>query len=203
MEYIKTKEELNNFFTEEYYHSINYNDYITRIKKYDNTSQELIEYFNIHKFSKILDYGCAVGMLLNGFKKNGLNKLYGYDISKWAINNNISENLNLSNNQEVLSKPYDYIFSLDVFEHMFDNDIKSLLNILDTRYLTLRIPVKELGGVDFYLEVSRKDKSHVNCKTKGEWIDFIESYGYIFKSTLNLKNIYDSKGCFCGYFEKL
>jgi len=202
MDYIKTKEELNNFFTKEYYHSINYNDYTTRTKKYDKTSLELVEYFNMEKNTSVLDYGCAVGLLLNGFRKAGIEHLGGYDISKWAVDNSIENNLNITTNPKILSKYHRYTFSLDVFEHMFDNDVKKVLNSLNTSCLVVRIPVKVANSKDFYLDVSRQDKSHINCKTKGEWIDFIESHGYSFIKVLQLKNIYDSKGCFCGYFTK-
>lgn len=200
MNYIKTKKELNNFFTKEYYHSINYDNYTTRTKKYDKTSLELVKYFNMEKSTSILDYGCAVGMLLDGFRKAGLEDLNGFDISEWAVNNSIKNNLNLTTDPKILSKYYCYTFSLDVFEHMFDDDVERVLNSLNTSYLVVRIPVKIMNDNDFYLEVSRQDKSHINCKTKGEWIDFIESHGYSFIKTLQLKNIYDSKGCFCGYF---
>ena len=200
--YIKTKKELKTYFSEEYYNSINYVDYTNRVLKYNKTALDLKNYFNIDGDDNILDYGCAVGMLLNGFKKLKLDNLCGYDTSEWAVSNAIDNGLKITADDNILKNKYDYIISLDVFEHIFDDDISTVLNILDTKKLIIRIPVKQSEDSDFYLDVSRRDKSHINCKTKDEWIDFIESFGFIFKSTIATETMYDSKGCFCGYFTK-
>jgi trans-aconitate methyltransferase len=202
MNYIKTKEELNNFFTKEYYTSINYTDYTSRIDKYNNTSQELYDHLNMTTSNSILDYGCAIGLLLNGFANKGSMNLTGFDISDWAVNNAINSSLKLTTDFDVITKGYDYTFALDVFEHMFDDDVDRVLENLNTKTLVVRIPCKLSGESDFHLEVSRKDKSHINCKTKGEWIDVIELHGYEFTHTLKLNSIYESAGCFCGVFIK-
>ena len=208
MNYIKDHNELTNFFTEEYYRSINYSDYTLRKQKYRSTAEELISYFFLlnKQYLSILDYGCAIGMLLDGIQNKVPHAhLYGYDISQWAINNSVSDNLYLTNDPSILLKPHYLTTALDVFEHMFNRDIVKALNQLNTQLLIVRIPVKCNSDKtnDFHLEVSRRDRSHVNCKTKGEWIDFIEEQGYQYVKTLILPTIYDAKGCFCGYFKKL
>ena len=200
--YLKSKKELTDFFTEEYYNTINYTDYTSRTQKYNKTAEELVKYLKLDSNNTILDYGCAVGMLLNGFLNLGLKKLNGFDISTWAVSNKVNPALNLSTDMSVLNLTYDVGLSFDVFEHMFDDDISQVLSKLNTKQLLVRIPVKVVGEDDFYLEVSRRDKSHINCKTKGEWVDFIETHGYRFIDTLELETVYDSKGCFCGRFIK-
>ncbi len=202
-EYIKSQEELTNFFSKEYYNSINYTDYTERESKYNQTALDLSTFFEMDKSISLLDYGCAVGMLLNGFKNLGFSYIQGYDISEWAIANPINTSLNTTNNYNIIDKRFTYTTILDVLEHMFDPKASKILSDFNTQYLIVRIPVKLKDENDFHLEVSRKDKSHVNCKTKGEWIDFIESQNYQFISSLNLPSIYDSPGCFCGYFKSL
>ena len=100
------------------------------------------------------------------------------------------------------NKHYKLTTALDVLEHIFDEDINPILSTLNTEILLVRIPVKLDGEEDFHLEVSRKDLSHVNCKTREEWIQLINSHGFDFKDTINSKTVYDSPGVFCGYFIK-
>lgn len=204
MKYIEDKKELYDYFGESYYNSINYIGYQNRVEKYNNTALEIIELLNINKTDYVLDYGCATGLLLDGFRKQGLVNIFGFDISKWAVEKSQEKNLNVSFNKNILSKNnYKLTTVLDVFEHMFDDDIEFVLNKLTTDVLLIRIPVKLEGKYDFHLDVSKKDPTHVNCKTKEEWIDKIKNNNFKFKNTINTSTIYDSDGCFCGYFEKI
>ena len=45
------------------------------------------------KSDNLLDYGCAVGFLISGFKKLNIHKIYGFDISEWAIDESKKKNL--------------------------------------------------------------------------------------------------------------
>jgi ribosomal protein L11 methylase PrmA len=203
MNYIKTKEELLTFFNETYYQSINYSDYIFREEKYLKTAKDIIDTFNITPSDELLDYGCAIGFLLNGYKKLNIPQVYGFDISTWAINESIKKNLAVTNDLNILNdKTYKLTTVLDVFEHMFDDDIDNVLNRINTEILAVRIPVKLVNENDFHLEVSRKDPSHVNCKTKEEWISKIENHGFKYETEIKTKSIYDAPGVFCGYFKK-
>ncbi len=201
IEYIKSKEELEKYFKESYYNSINYGNYLNRTNKYLNTAKDIIEFMNIKTTDSILDYGCAVGHLLYGFQSCGLKNLYGVDISSWAIKNSPYDGLKLSNNIESI-KDYKYSLCtvLDVFEHMFDEQIHLFLENLSTNKLIVRIPCKLKDENDFHLSVSRKDPSHVNCKTKEDWIDLFLKFNYKFSKPIVTKSIYDSDGCFCGVF---
>lgn len=204
MNYIKTKQELKGYFNKEYYNSINYSDYQSRAEKYIQTANDIIKYFNIDGDDELLDYGCAIGLLLNGYNNNAFNKIHGFDISEWALSKIVLPYLDVSSNLSIISEKKYYLTTvLDVFEHMFDDDIDFVLIELNTQLLLVRIPVKLEGEDDFHLEVSRKDISHVNCKTKQEWITKIESFGYKYEEDLDTISIYDAPGCFCGYFNRI
>jgi ribosomal protein L11 methylase PrmA len=204
MNYINNKKELSEFFNKKYFHSINYSDYIFREEKYLKTAQNLINDFKITPSDNLLDYGCAVGFLISGFKKLNIHKIYGFDISEWAIDESKKKNLIVTNNLNILNdKKYKLTTVLDVFEHMFDEDVDTVLNILNTELLVVRIPVKLKDENDFYLEVSRKDLSHVNCKTKEEWINKIEGFNFKYEHEIQNESIFDSPGVFCGYFKKI
>ena len=64
--------------------------------------------------------------------------------------------------------------------------------------LLLRIPCsEEPNSKKILFKISRIDKTHINCKTKNEWINLFKSFGYKSFLKLNLNTIYDSKGCLC------
>jgi hypothetical protein len=204
MSYINNKKELSEFFNESYYHSINYSDYTFREEKYLKTAKDLINTFNLTPSDTLLDYGCAVGFLMMGYKKLDLTNVYGFDISEWALNESKKKDLITTNDLNIVNdKEYKLTTVLDVFEHMFDEDIDIILDKVSTELLVVRIPVKLNGENDFHLEVSRKDLSHVNCKTKEEWINKIEKYNFKYETEIKTESIYDSPGVFCGYFKKI
>ena len=202
MKYFKTKKELIDFFSKEYFTSVNYSDYLHRKSKYIDTALDIYDFFGLTKDSVILDYGCAVGHLLNGFSKLGITNLTGVDTSEWAIINSPYKNISMSTDISIISKQlYDLCIVLDVFEHMFDDQIDYVLSNLSAKKILVRIPYRLENETDFHLAVSRKDPSHVNCKTKEKWIEKLESFGYYYVADpIATKTIYNSTGCFCGYF---
>jgi hypothetical protein len=65
----------------------------------------------------------------------------------------------------------------------------------------VRIPCSvEENPSEFYLEVSRADATHINCKTANQWIDFFNKLGYTKNLYLNMATIYNSDGCLCCLF---
>jgi SAM-dependent methyltransferase len=201
--YIETQEELETHFTKEYYETINYIDYEKRQEKYDRTAGDIVNLFDIKPFDYILDYGCATGMLMQSLKNQEVS-VFGYDISEYALEKATEKDLFVSNDKGILDmKQYYLTIVLDVFEHMFDNEVEGVLKKLNTDFILVRLPVKLEGENDFHLEVSRKDPSHVNCKTESEWNDKFWKYGYRFVEYVNEETIYNSDGCYCAFFEKV
>jgi hypothetical protein len=62
--------------------------------------------------------------------------------------------------------------------------------------MVVRAPVARRSGEDFHLSVSRKDPTHINCKTKGEWKELFQKYGFDVFLHLHLFTIYDTDGVF-------
>lgn len=195
-------------YDEEYYKTVNYVDYMTRGERYAKTAFELADLLTklnlINRSSQILDYGCAVGFLVNGFHKIGYEETYGYDISEWAKNQakELVGEHGIINDLKQFPLKIDIIISLDVFEHMTDKEIAAVFQTVKSDVLIVRIPVSTDNGKSFHLEVSNKDKTHINCKTKEKWIRFLKQFGYKNCFKLNLLTIYDSDGVFCGLFTK-
>ena len=186
-------------FEEDYFKNLNYSNYLERYERYVKTAEEIYFYFSklglIDKNYKILDYGCGVGFLIKAFKKIGFKKIYGFDISSWAKKYAKKLNCRIVNKTD---GKYDMGIFLDVLEHMTDKEIKNVFKKTKFDKLLLRIPCsEEPNSKKFYLKISRIDKTHINCKTKNEWINLFKSFGYKSFLKLNLNTIYDSKGCLC------
>ena len=185
-------------FEEQYFKNLNYSNYLERYGRYLKMAEELDFYLTkfgiLSKSMKILDYGCSVGFLIKAFKKLGYKKIFGLDISNWAIK------IAKKNKSKILKDfkgSYDLGIFLDVLEHMNDKEIKKVFKKAKFKRLLVRIPCADKNSNKFYLKVSRIDKTHINCKNKESWISLFKSFGYKSFLKLNLNSIYDSKGCLC------
>jgi hypothetical protein len=193
---------MNTIFNEEYFKTNNYKNYLSKRERYIKTADEL--FHTLNKFSmidintKILDYGCSVGFLIQGLEKVNCHNVYGYDISDWATDEAKKSGC------KILSEPagdFELGIFLDVLEHMTDQQILDLFNKIKVEKLLVRIPCAvESDPTVFHLEVSRNDQTHINCKTDKDWISFFKNLGYEKYFRLNLTTIYDSDGCFCCLF---
>jgi cyclopropane fatty-acyl-phospholipid synthase-like methyltransferase len=191
-------------YDENYYKTLNYADYLGRQERYDKLAQELsdllskLNLVSTGMSTNILDYGCAVGFLVSAFQRVGY-MTHGYDISEWAVKNAVT--FNVDNYYPNIK--YDVVTCLDVFEHMQDHEIRKVLKEIETNVLIVRIPCSTDGGQSFHLDVSRRDPTHINCKSKAGWIELIgQSGGFESMFNLNLLTIYDSPGVFCAMFVK-
>ena len=83
-----------NQFTEDYYKTNNYVDYLDRGEKYERLAHEIYSFLrslNVND-GPTLDFGCAVGHFLFALEKY-IPDSYGVDISDWAIEQAKKKNL--------------------------------------------------------------------------------------------------------------
>lgn len=190
-----------NPYNEDYFNSGNYIGYLERSERYKKLAQEIVELLRSIKFvggdETILDYGCATGFLLDGLHDLGINNTSGYDISEWALSKVDREKHKIITLEE--KQCFDIGFFLDVLEHMSDEDITDVLNRVSVGKMIVRIPCS-VDGKTFLLPQSKRDKTHINCRTKDGWIKFLDGLGYELVFCVNLKQIYDSDGVFCACF---
>lgn len=187
-------------YNKEYFETGNYKNYSERELKYTKLSEELVKLLSelnlINKNYSIIDYGCGTGHLVKAFKNLNYN-IVGLDISEYAINEAKDKSLPVEYidiNSEHLSKlRTDVFICLDVLEHMVQKDVKTLFDKLDCICAIIRIPVASKYLGDFHLKISRKDATHINCKTANEWKVFFQPY-FSTILDLNLTSIYSSKG---------
>ncbi len=190
-----------NIYSEQYYTSGNYSNYLNKAERYNKFASEITNFLISiginNKKSKILDFGCAVGFLLDGLKNCGYENIYGFDISDWAISITSNKHQTLSYN-ECNGEKFDITFALDVLEHMTDYEIDDFFNKIHTKILIFRIPVSNNGGKNYVLDISNSDITHINCKEKNDWVSVLKAKNFIFYLPLNLSSIYDTEGVFCG-----
>lgn len=183
-------------YSEQYYRTTNYSDYQDREPRYHQMAREIFSALSsvgvINQKSRLLDYGCALGYLVNGFRKLGV-VCEGFDISDHA--RIVAEGSGI---QFVKEGIFDLIMAMDVLEHMEDEEINVMLETFLAHRLLVRIPCSTDGGETFHLQISRNDPTHINCRTKTQWLEFFEQFGYRMFLPLNLYSIYDSSGVMAG-----
>jgi hypothetical protein len=182
-------------FDKEYYESNNYTNYLARQDRYIRLAEEVVDYLKKMNLvqSPILDFGCAVGFLLEGLKKHG--DCYGVEISEWAIEEATKRGHDVR--REIMDVNHGLVFALDVFEHMPEGELTKFFYKLDANAIVFRMPICANSGEDYVLECSRVDPTHLIRWTKEEWKKFFNSHGYI-TTDLQLSTIYNSEGVYAG-----
>jgi hypothetical protein len=190
------------FFNEDYYKSGNYTDYLQRKGRYVKLGESVIDLLDKLNLAKgpILDFGCAVGFLMEGLVEKGF-EVDGVEISEWASSQAKQKGLNVTSSPN-FDKEYAVTFALDVLEHMQVEDMNEMISKLKTETLVFRMPVVREGDDDYYLHCARRDPSHIIRWTKQGWKDFFSKKGYL-PLDLNLPTIYDSVGVYSGIAIKL
>jgi SAM-dependent methyltransferase len=195
-------------FTEEYYRTNNYRDYLTR--RFHDLAIDIIgaAYFGNDQ-PNILDFGCGYGGLLNAFHQLGYTNLHGTDISNWAIEEGKSRFPHIANkleyyNRNLLTQPNVIILFLDVLEHMPVYEVQTTLRLAHkgcTGRLVARIPVCAKEGEPYVLPVSNNDPTHICCHTKKWWNQQFARAGFQITYPLLTDNIYDSPGVLAAIYE--
>ena len=187
-------------FDKDYFQSANYTNYLDRQEKYSRTAEEIFDRLKtfglLNKKSSMLDYGCAVGFLSYGFRELGIDDIDSYDISEWAKEQARMRGCRVV---ESLKDYYNIGIFLDVLEHINDGGIDTVFHKTRFGSVLVRIPcsVSEQPN-KFYLEVSRRDPTHINCKTPEQWIAKFKEFGYNTCLPVTMNTIYNSPGCFCA-----
>lgn len=195
-------------YDEEYYRSGNYANYMERGPRYGKLVEELDDLFKKlcikEANTAILDFGCALGYVVEAFLKRGYERSVGFDISEFAVrvgNERIGNEV-LYTNKSVLGRSNDITLVLDVFEHMQIAEIQDVLLNLHSKYIIFRAPVSTKNGGPLHLEISQRDPTHITRLTKFQWSKLFSEYGFERQFNLNLYTMYDSEGVLCAIFRR-
>jgi len=185
----------------------NYQDYMA--KKHDKLAKDLINHIKLGKEERIIDFGAATGNLIKEFLEKGFKNVIGTDVSYFAVEYGknilgLGDSLQYFN-LELLSKEKDYVLMLDVLEHIPTTDeMNKILSLCANglkKSIVVRIPVSVKEGENFFLEVSRNDKTHIQCHDKQWWISIFDKAGLKLKEELELPSIYSSEGVLSAVFQ--
>ncbi|MBV5347176.1 methyltransferase domain-containing protein [bacterium] len=180
----------------------NYEDY--RKKKFSGLADDLYPYL-AHR--QVLDYGCATGGLIHELYLRDVS-CKGTDISLWAIDfgkgrYSLPKETLFHDAFWLLQEDFNVILFLDVLEHIPDDKLSTILEMVKAPQLIVRIPVSKIEGEDFVLDVSKNDKTHIQIHSKRYWLDKFEDVGYDIFIPLNEENIYDSEGVLAGILKRI
>lgn len=147
---------------------------------------------------KVLDFGCATGGLTAALRDENIDCI-GTDISYWAIAfgrdaYGLPPSALQFYNRQLLDEPFDIVLFLDVLEHISTEELHAMFRIMKAREIIVRIPVALAEGQDFFLDVSRNDKTHIQVHSKGWWGSFFQRYGYNDGMVIVTDSIYDAPG---------
>lgn len=173
----------------------NYEDY--RAKKFIGLADDLISILKLTKKSIVFDFGCATGGMIFELMNKGITNIIGLDIDKWAImyGRDVYNLKNLYVRRKIEWVTFDYIFFLDVLEHVPSvKELKKILGKHETRKIVVRIPISIKEGEHYYLDVSKNDPTHLLCHTAKWWDNIFKECGFILDFKLKGKHIYDAKG---------
>ena len=151
-----------------------------------------IFYYNVIKsnfdFKSYLDYGCGLGFLLKRVEKDKkIKTISGYDINKFAIHQsrkNTSRSVIYENIEDIKNK-FDLISILHIIEHIDDDNLKDTFSKIKRLLnkdgnLLIATPAKNALAHNLKKNswIGYKDKTHINLKTKNEWVAFFKNENF-------------------------
>lgn len=121
----------------------------------------------------VLDFGCARGYLVRALVELGIDA-YGYDKSKWAIENCDEKVKDRVSNTLHLDRRYTHVVSKDVLEHIEESELYDLIprlwNVtLDSMFFI--VPMTDPDG-NYLREEDEADITHVIRWQMHEWMNF-------------------------------
>ncbi len=149
-----------------------------------SVARDIIKFFDLKPFSKILDVGCGKGFLVNDLLKEGENfDVYGLDISEYAIRNspfNLRTRLRLGTADDLPfeDKSFDLVVSINTLHNLSRERCVKALSEIE------RVGKQAYVVVDSYYsqEQKREFESWVlTAETYGfpeEWISIFKEAGY-------------------------
>jgi SAM-dependent methyltransferase len=137
-----------------------------------------------YKPRRVFEIGSGMGTLLECLAKKGIYAA-GIDTNRFHRDFFIKRNPALADRYGLLDhkldlKSFDFVVSVEVFEHLTDALIDEYMRQLRCRYfLFSSTPHKSTPEHD-------DEWGHINLKQESEWIDLFSKYGYQLKKKLTL-----------------
>lgn len=157
---------------------------------------KIMKFAEIEEDETVLDFGCAKGFLVYALRLAGVSA-YGYDSSRYAIENCHPDVEDYVSNYLAWNPRYDCITSKDVFEHIPNNALIGLVRSLAfvaPKMLVLVPYTKTTKKDEFVNEKYEQDPTHINRKTFDGWKEFMARNGWWTYKEYNDSNGYYKPG---------
>jgi cyclopropane fatty-acyl-phospholipid synthase-like methyltransferase len=137
----------------------------------------VINLLGIEPGQTVLDFGCAKGYWVRGFREYGINA-FGCDVSKYALKT-ADSNVKKFLTSNIPDRKFDYIVSRNTFEHLDEEELefvlKKFLEMTDTLFFT--VPLIDPQTKDYVMQMP--DITHKIKWTNSQWLTFVEKCGWI------------------------
>ena len=157
---------------DKYYYShgcgINYERNEHWLNFFYNIASKVVKDINCRS---ILDAGCAMGFLVEGFRNLGV-EAWGIDISEYAISQvheNIKDYCTVGSISEDLSRKYDLIICIEVIEHLSPLEAEQAIENF----------CKHTNDIIFSsTPFDYKEATHFNVQPPEYWVELFAQYGF-------------------------
>lgn len=125
----------------------------------------------------VLDFGCSRGFVVRALRELGV-QAYGYDISKWAIENCDPAVKGLVFN-ELPNHTYSWVLAKDVFEHLSVEQLMDVIPQLLARVwagLFIVVPLAAKTNGEYVGPDDNKDSTHIIRWTMSDWLHFLQGF---------------------------
>lgn len=148
-------------------------------------AHHLIQSLPISPGQSVLDFGCAKGFLVKAFRILDV-EAYGIDVSGYAIDHVDPQARGLCtlvsgvNDPKCFARDYDWMVSKDVFEHLSEEELKSMLNAASKRIKRIfaALPLGKDDESGFVVPEYDRDITHVTIKPLEWWMSLFENNGW-------------------------
>ena len=136
----------------------------------------VINLLGINPSQTVLDFGCAKGYWVRGFREYGV-RANGCDISEYAIKN-ADENVKKYLSLNIPNRRFDFIVSRNTFEHLTEKDLGVHLAVFGgmTNTLFFTVPLIDPRTKDYVMQMP--DITHKIRWTNAQWMSFCEKCGW-------------------------
>lgn len=154
----------------------NYVNYSWKPELTIRMAHSIIHYLGIKSNDTVFDFGCSRGYLVKALRILGV-QTWGYDISKWAIDNCDPEVKDYVHSTMLVSPKFDWIVCKDCAEHV---DLKGLKNIISAfnewtkKGMLIIVPLTDKKEGKYLRNEDEMDKTHVIRWTLPDWLLFLE-----------------------------
>lgn len=153
----------------------NYRDYRFLPELTVPACRKVAEYLGMNGEDSIIDIGCARGFYVRGWRELGY-RAFGYDISKWAIENCDPKVREWVSN-EFPKRAFDWANLKDFAEHVPFQELSKLVESLNdkiTKGMLFIVPLSARTGDPYVRAEDELDSTHLNRWTLTDWAEFLE-----------------------------